>query len=72
MNEIVNRFLLGGKTFLPEMHLMQPRFMYSVGEPYTKNKERIQIFNETGDSRSIYQIEVDKACFSTWHGLWRI
>ena len=22
MNEIVNRFLLGGKTFLPEMHLM--------------------------------------------------
>ena len=46
--------------------------MYSVGEPYTKYKERIQIFNETGDSRSIYQNEVDKACFSTWHGLWRI
>ena len=28
-----------------------------------KNKERIQKFKETGDSRYIYQNELDKACF---------
>ena len=28
-----------------------------------KNKERIQKFKETGDSRYIYQIKLGKACF---------
>ena len=28
-----------------------------------KNKERIQKFKETGDSRYVYQNELDKACF---------
>ena len=28
-----------------------------------KNKERTQKFKETGDSRYIYQKELDKACF---------
>ena len=28
-----------------------------------KNKERIQKFKETGDSRYIYQNELDKTCF---------
>ena len=28
-----------------------------------KNKERMQKFKETGDSRCIYQNELDKACF---------
>ena len=32
-----------------------------------KNKERIQKFKETGDSRYIYQNELDKACFQ--HGM---
>ena len=36
---------------MAEMHLRQPGFTYSVCEPFTKNKERIQKFNETGDSR---------------------
>ena len=43
-NEIVNRFLLAGDTFMPEMHLNQPGF---TSEPFTKNKERIQKFKET-------------------------
>ena len=30
---------------------------------FTKNKERIQKFIETGDSRYIYQNELVKACF---------
>ena len=28
-----------------------------------KNKQRTQKFKETGDSRYIYQNELDKACF---------
>ena len=40
---------------MPEMHLRQPRFTYNAWGPLTKNKERIQKFKETGDSRYIYQ-----------------
>ena len=45
------------------MHLRQPGFTYSICGPFTKNKERIPKFRETGDSRHIYQNELDKACF---------
>ena len=45
------------------MHLRQPGFTYSACGPFTKNKERIQKFKETGDSRYIYQNELDKPCF---------
>ena len=48
MNEIVNEFLITGYTFLPEMHLRQPGFTYSSCGPFTKNKEIIQKFKETG------------------------
>ena len=48
---------------MPEMHLTQPQFTYSACEPFTKNKERIQKFKETGDSRYVYRNELDKACF---------
>ena len=30
MNEIVNKFLLVGDKFMPEMHLKQPGFTYSA------------------------------------------
>ena len=52
-----------GDKFLPEMHLRQPGFTYSAYGPFTKNKERIQKFKQTGDSRYIYRNELDKACF---------
>ena len=52
-----------GDKFMPEIHLRQPGFTYSACEPFTKNKERIQKFKETGDSRYIYQNELYKACF---------
>ena len=54
MNEIVNRFLLTGEIFTPEMHLRQPGFTYSVCGPFTRNKGRIQKFKESGDSQHIY------------------
>ena len=63
MNEIVNKCLLAGDKFMSEMHLKQPRFTYSVCGPFIRNKERIQKFKETGDSRYIYKNELDKACF---------
>ena len=61
MNEIVNTFLLAGDKFMPEIHLKQPGFTYSGS--FTKNKEIIQKFKETGDTRYIYKNELDKACF---------
>ena len=63
MNEIVNKFLLGGDKFMPEMHLEQPEFTYNACGPFTKNKEIIQKFIETGDTSYIYKNELDKACF---------
>ena len=54
MNAIVNKFLLVGDKFMPELHLKQPRFTYSACGPFTKNKERIKKIKETGDSRYIY------------------
>ena len=62
MNEIVNKFLLAGDKFMPEMHLKQLRFTYSSYGPFTKNKERIQKFKVTGDTNYIYKNELDKAC----------
>ena len=45
-----------------EIHLKQPGFTYSACGSFAKNKERIQKFKETGDSRYIYRNELDKAC----------
>ena len=63
MNEIVNKFLLAGDKFMPEMHIKQPIFTYSACGPFTKNKERIQKFKETGYTSYIYKNKLDQACF---------
>ena len=55
MNEIVNKFLLVGHKFMPEMHLRQPWFTCSACGLFTKNKEKIQKFKETGDTSYIYK-----------------
>ena len=47
---------------MPEIHLKQPRFSYSAYGSFTKNKERLQTFKETGYSRILYQSKLDKAC----------
>ena len=39
MNEIVNKFLLAGDKFMPEMHLKQPGFTYTPCGLFTKSKE---------------------------------
>ena len=60
MNEIVNKFLLVGDKFMPEMHLKQPGFTYSACGPFTKNKERIEKCMQT--ENLFYKNELDKAC----------
>ena len=64
MNNISNKFLLAGDTFMTEMYLRQPQFTYSACGPFTKHKQRIQKFKETGDTNYIYKNELDKACFA--------
>ena len=63
MNEIINRFLLAGDKFMPKMHLKLPGFTYSACGPFTKNKERIEKFRQTGNTDFIYKNELDKDCF---------
>ena len=63
MNEIVNKFLVAGDKFMPEMHLKQPGFAYSACGPFPRNKERIKKFMKTGNTNFIYRNEPDKACF---------
>ena len=63
MNEIINKILLTGDKFMPEMHLREPRFTCSACGPFTKNKERVRKFMQTGNTDFIYKNELNKACF---------
>ena len=63
MNEVVNTFLLAGGKFMLEMRLRQPGFTYSSCGPFTKNKDIILILKDTGHSRYIYQIKLDKGSY---------
>ena len=64
MNEIVNTFLLAGDKFMPQMHLIQIEFTYSACGPFTRNKQRIQRFMETGDTNQ--GSEFSKKSFKKW------
>ena len=63
MKEIVHKILLAGYKFCLKMHLKQPGFTYNACGLFTKNKERIRKFKETGDTNYIHKNELDKACF---------
>ena len=54
---------MAGDKFMAEMHLKQPGFTYSACGPFTKNKERIQKFMQTGNTNYIYKNDLGKACF---------
>ena len=58
---IINKFLLVGDKFLPEMHLRQPGFTYSVCGPFIKNNKRIKKFMQTGNTNFICKNQLDKA-----------
>ena len=61
MNQIVNNILLVRNKFMPEMHFREPGFIYSACGPFTKNKQRIQKFMQTGDTNYIYKNELFSA-----------
>ena len=42
MNKIINKFLLTGDKFMPELYLKQTGFTYIVYGPFTKHRERIK------------------------------
>ena len=64
MSNLINTFLLTGDKFMSEMHLRQPQFTHSACGPFTKHKQRIQKFKETGDTNYIYKNDLDQACFA--------
>ena len=58
-NSIINKFLLAGDTFMPELHLVDPIVKkYSASGPFTKHTQRIQDF-----VNYIYKNGLDKNCF---------
>ena len=59
----MNKFLLVDDKFMSEMHFKQPGFTYSVCGPFTKNKERIEKFMQTGNTNFFYKNQLDKARF---------
>ena len=62
-NEIVNKFLLAGNIFMPELHLKQRVFTYSACGPFNRNEERMEKFMQSANTDFIYRNELDKACF---------
>ena len=62
MSKTVNRFLLLGDKFMPEMHLKQPGLTYSACGSFTKRKEIIEKFMQTGNTDFIYKNKLDKVC----------
>ena len=63
MNKIVNKFLLVGAKFMPELHLRQPGFTPSVSRLFMKHLE-IKKFRETGQLKHTYKTQLDKTCFN--------
>ena len=55
MNETVNKILLVGDKFMREMQLKQPGFPYSDCGPFSKKKERVDKFMQTGSTDFIYK-----------------
>ena len=49
---------------MPELHLKQQGFTYSVQGLFNKHCERIQTFRETGNLNHLYRNELGKACFA--------
>ena len=43
MNEIINKFLLAGDKFMPQIHLKQPGFTYSACGSFTKKRKNSKI-----------------------------
>ena len=64
MNKTINKFLLAGDNFMPELHLRQTGVIYTACGPFTKHRERIQKFIKIVNLKHIYKNELDKDYFA--------
>ena len=64
MNKTINKSLLTGNKFMPELYLNQPGFTYSPCGSFTKHCERIQKFRGIGNLKHLYRNNLDEACFT--------
>ena len=69
MNEIINKFLLAGDKFMPEMHLKESGFTYSACGPFAKNKEKIQKLKKKQEIQAIFtKMNLIRLVFNMiWH-----
>ena len=64
-NDIIDKFLLVGDKFMPELHLLDPKVKkYSACGSFTKHTQRINKFLNTGLLSDIYKNELEKSLFS--------
>ena len=62
--DIINRFLLIGDKFMPELHLWDPKVKkYSACGPFTRHQQRINDFMKDGKLSHIAKNKLDAACF---------
>ena len=64
MSKINNKFLLTEDKFMPELHLKQPGITDGACESFTKHREKIKRFRETGNLKLLKRNELDRACFA--------
>ena len=63
-NNIINKFLLIGGKFMPEMHLWDPKVKkYSACGLFTRHQKRIDMFMKDGKLSHILKNRLDAACF---------
>ena len=68
MDRIINKILLNGDKFMPELQLKQPGVTYSDCGLFIKHHKRIQKFKETGNVKHLYRNKLDKAYFAHYAG----
>ena len=64
MNKIINKFLLSGDKYIPELNPSQLGFTYSACGPFTKNRKRVKKFRETGNLKHLHKKKLYKACLA--------
>ena len=63
-NDIINKCLLIGDKFMPELHLWDPKVKkYSACGPFTNHEERIDQFMKDNRLSHLYKSQLDKVCF---------
>ena len=68
MNEIVNKFLIAGDKFMPEMHLKQLGFTYSTCGPFTKKKNKFKNLKKQDIQAIFTKMNLIRLVFNMiWH-----